>query len=157
MHNKKKWLRWILLAFVVMTLAGGGVFYYVMTATFADTSSEKAAYTISAADMLAEFQQNDSAANKKFSEKIVAVSGLVSEVEGADTSATVKFVDTFTGSYLIFDFQSGASRQAAALQPGANVTLKGSCSGSIYSRLRNAHMISFKRSVIIQQVTHSSF
>ena len=149
MHNKKKWLRWILLAIVVMALAGGAVFYYVMTAQFADTTSEKPAYSISAMDLLAEFQQNDSAANKKYSEKIVAVSGLVSEVEGADTSATVKFVDTLTGSYLIFDFQSGASRQAAALQPGANVTLKGSCSGSIYSRLRNAHMISFKRSVII--------
>lgn len=150
MHNKKKWLRWILLATVVMALAGGAVFYYVMTAQFADTSSEKPAYSISAMDMLAEFQQNDSAANKKYTEQIIAVSGLVSEVEGADTSATVKFVDTLTGSYLIFDFQSGASRQAAALQPGANVTLKGSCSGSIYSRLRNAHMISFKRSVIIQ-------
>ncbi|MFM8592239.1 MAG: OB-fold protein [Sphingomonadales bacterium] len=150
MHNKKKWLRWILLAIVVMALAGGAVFYYVMTAQFADTTSEKPAYSISAMDLLGEFQQNDSAANKKYSEKIVAVSGLVSEVEGADTSATVKFVDTLTGSYLIFDFQSGASRQAAALQPGANVTLKGSCSGSIYSRLRNAHMISFKRSVIIQ-------
>ncbi|MFM8805751.1 MAG: OB-fold protein [Sphingomonadales bacterium] len=150
MHNKKKWLRWILLAIVVMALAGGAVFYYVMTAQFADTSSEKPAYSISAMDLLAEFQQNDSAANKKYTEQIIAVSGLVSEVEGADTSATVKFVDTLTGSYLIFDFQPGASRQAAAIQPGANVTLKGSCSGSIYSRLRNAHMISFKRSVIIQ-------
>ncbi|MFM7645172.1 MAG: OB-fold protein [Sphingomonadales bacterium] len=150
MHNKKKWLRWILLAIVAIALAGGGVFYYVMTARFADTTSEKPAYTISAGDMLSEFQQNDSAANKKYTEQIVSVSGLVSEVEGADTSATVKFVDTLTGSYLIFDFQSGASRQAAALQPGANVTIKGSCSGSIYSRLRNAHMISFKRAVIVK-------
>jgi hypothetical protein len=74
----------------------------------------------------------------------------VSEVEGVDTSATVKFVDSLTGSYLIFDFQSATSRQAAALQPGDSVTLKGSCSGSIYSRLRNAHMISFKRSVITE-------
>ncbi|MFM8711536.1 MAG: OB-fold protein, partial [Sphingomonadales bacterium] len=114
------------------------------------TSSEKPAYSISAMDLLDEIQQNDCAANKKYTEQIIAVSGLVSEVEGADTSATVQFVDTITGSYLIFDFQSGASRQAAAIQPGANVTLKGSCSGSIYSRLRNAHMISFKRSVIIQ-------
>ena len=149
-QNKKKWLRWVLLTVIVMALAGGAVFYYVMTAQFADTASEKPAYTLSAMDLLAEFQENDSAANKKYTEQIVAVSGLVSEVEGADTSATVKFVDTLTGSYLIFDFQSGASRQAAALQPGASVTLKGSCSGSIYSRLRNAHMISFKRSVIVE-------
>lgn len=150
MQNKKKWLRWILLTVVVMALAGGAVFYYVMTAQFADTTSEKPAYSISAMDLLAEFQLNDSAANRKYTEQIVAVSGLVSEVEGADTSATVKFVDTLTGSYLIFDFQSGVSRKATALQPGDSVTLKGSCSGSIYSRLRNAHMISFKRSIIVE-------
>ena len=149
-QNKKKWLRWIFLAIVAMALAGGAIFYYVMTAEFADTASEKPAYTISAMDLLTEFQQNDSAANKKYVEQILAVSGRVSEVEGIDTSATVKFVDSLTGSYLIFDFQSATSRQAAALQPGDSVTLKGSCSGSIYSRLRNAHMISFKRSVIIE-------
>ena len=149
-QNKKKWLRWILIAIVAMALAGGAIFYYVMTAEFADTTSEKPAYTISAMDLLTEFQQNDSAANKKYVEQILAVSGRVSEVEGVDTSATVKFVDSLTGSYLIFDFQSATSRQAAALQPGDSVTLKGSCSGSIYSRLRNAHMISFKRSVITE-------
>jgi Tfp pilus assembly protein PilV len=149
-QNKKKWLRWIFLAIVAMALAGGAIFYYVMTAEFADTTSEKPAYTISAMDLLTEFQQNDSAANKKYVEQILAVSGRVSEVEGVDTSATVKFVDSLTGSYLIFDFQSATSRQAAALQPGDSVTLKGSCSGSIYSRLRNAHMISFKRSVITE-------
>ena len=149
-QNKKKWLRWIFLAIVAMALAGGAIFYYVMTAEFADTTSEKPAYTISAMDLLTEFQQNDSAANKKYVEQILAVSGRVSEVEGVDTSATVKFVDSLTGSYLIFDFLSATSRQAAALQPGDSVTLKGSCSGSIYSRLRNAHMISFKRSVITE-------
>ena len=150
LSNKKKWFRWVLLAIVSMALVGGAVFYYVMTAEFADTASEKPAYTISAMELLAEFQQSDSAANKRYTEQILAVSGRVSEVEKADTSATAKFVDSLTGSYLIFDFQSGASREAATLQPGDSVTLKGSCSGSIYSRLRNAHMISFKRTVIIK-------
>ncbi len=150
LSNKKKWFRWVLLAIVSMALVGGAVFYYVMTAEFADTASEKPAYTISAMELLAEFQQSDSAANKRYTEQILAVSGRVSEVEKADTSATAKFVDSLTGSYLIFDFQSGASREAATLQPGDSVILKGSCSGSIYSRLRNAHMISFKRTVIIK-------
>ena len=71
--TKKKWLRWLLLAIVAMAVAGGAVFYYVMNAEFADTSSEKPAYTISAMDLLAAFQQNDSAANKKYTEQIVAV------------------------------------------------------------------------------------
>jgi hypothetical protein len=148
--DKKKWLRWILLAIVAIAMIGAGVFYYVMTADFADTSTEKPAYSVTAMQLLTDFQQSDSLANKKYTEQILAVSGRVSEVERADTSATVKFVDTLTGSYLIFDFQSGASRAAASLQPGDSVTLKGSCSGSIYSRLLKTHMISFKRSVIME-------
>ncbi len=149
-QNKKKWLRWFLLLLLAVALTGGAVFYYVMTAKFDDTLTEKSAYTITATNLLAEFQQNDSAANQKYTEQILSVSGLVSAVEQADTSATVTFADSLTGSYLIFDFQSGASRKAATFKPGDSVILKGSCSGSIYSRLRKAHMISFKRAVIIE-------
>ena len=146
--HKKKWLKWVLFAIVLMALAGGAVFYYVMNLTFSDTSSQKPAYTISAMELLNAFQQDDSAANEKYTEEILAVSGRVSAVEWADTSATVKFVDSLTGSYLIFDFQAGASAEAGKLQPGDSVLLKGSCSGSIYSQLRKVHMISFKRSVV---------
>ena len=146
--HKTKWIRWVLLAIVLIGLAGGAVYYYVMNMTFSDTASKKPAFTVSAMQLLTAFQQDDSAANEKYTEQILAVSGRVTEVEWADTSATVKFVDSLTGSYLIFDFQAGASAEAGKLKPGDSVLIKGSCSGSMYSQLRKVHMISFKRSVI---------
>ncbi|NCW88503.1 MAG: hypothetical protein EBV71_06415, partial [Chitinophagia bacterium] len=79
------------------------------------------------------------------------VNGRISEIEAADTTVNVKFINDNTGSYLIFDFQSKDVAAARVLQAGDSVALKGSCSGSIYSQLRRAHMISFKRSTLLKK------
>jgi hypothetical protein len=149
--TKKKggsWGKKILIAFAALFLIGGAGFWYIMNEEYADTTSVKAAYTVNALDLLQEFQQGDSAANKKYAEQIVTVNGRISEIETADTTANIKFTDTLTGSYVIFDFQSQHANDAKTLNVGDSVSLKGSCSGSIYSQLRKAHMISFKRAVL---------
>lgn len=146
--SKRNWLKWLLFGVILTVLLGGAAFWYVMNVTFDDTSSQKPAYTIAAMDMLREFQETDSAANKKYAEQIVVVTGRVTDTEAADTTVNIKFVDSLSGSYLIFDFQSSAVQQAKTIRPGDSIAIKASCSGSIYSQLRKAYMISFKRSVI---------
>jgi tRNA_anti-like len=146
--NSGSWGKKILIAFVALFLIGGAGFWYIMNEEYADTSSVKAAFTVNAIDLIQEFQQGDSAANKKYAEQIVIVNGRVLEIEAADTTANIKFIDTLTGSYVIFDFQAQHANDAKSLQVGDSVSLKGSCSGSIYSQLRKAHMISFKRAAL---------
>jgi uncharacterized protein (UPF0333 family) len=147
-NNKGSWGKKLLIAFVTLLVIGGAAFWYIMTEEFSDTSSAKAAYTVNAMDLLREFQESDSIANKKYAEQIITVNGRISEIETADTTANIKFIDTTTGSYLIFDFQAQHAAEAKTLNIGDSVSLKGSCSGSIYSQLRKAHMISFKRSAL---------
>ena len=146
--NSGSWGKKILIAFVALFLIGGAGFWYIMNEEYADTSSVKPAFTVNAMDLIQEFQQGDSAANKKYAEQIITVNGRISEIEAADTTANIKFIDTLTGSYVIFDFQSQHANDAKSLQVGDSVSLKGSCSGSIYSQLRKAHMISFKRAAL---------
>jgi hypothetical protein len=146
--NSRSWGKKILIAFVALFLIGGAGFWYIMNEEYADTSNVKAAYTVNAMELIQEFQQGDSAANKKYAEQIVTVNGRISEIEAADTTANIKFTDTLTGSYVIFDFQAQHANDAKSLQVGDSVSLKGSCSGSIYSQLRKAHMISFKRAAL---------
>jgi hypothetical protein len=122
-----------------------------MNETFDDTASLKSAYTVNAQDLINAYQTNDSVANATYREQIITVQGRVTEVEAADTTVNIKFTDPFTGSYLIFDFQSQHVPDAKVVQVGDSVAIKGSCSGNIYSQLRRAHMISFKRSLLVNK------
>lgn len=147
--NKKGWMKKALFAFLLVVLLAGGAFWYIMNETFDDTAATQSAYTVSAQDLINAYQTNDSLANAAYREQIITVQGRVTEVEAADTTVNIKFTDPVTGSYLIFDFQSQHVADAKVLQAGDSVAIKGSCSGNIYSQLRKAHMISFKRSVLV--------
>jgi hypothetical protein len=149
--NKKSWIKKALIAILFIILLGGGAYLYIMNETFDDTASLKSAYTVNAQDLINAYQTNDSVANVTYREQIITVQGRVTEVEAADTTVNIKFTDPFTGSYLIFDFQSQHVPDAKVVQVGDSVAIKGSCSGNIYSQLRRAHMISFKRSLLVNK------
>lgn len=149
--NKKGWIRKATIAFILVALCAGGAFWYIMNETFVDTAGTESAYTITAQDLINAYQNNDSLANATYREQIITVQGRVTEVEAADTTVNIKFTDSVTGSYLIFDFQSQHVADAKVVQAGDSVSIKGSCSGNIFSQLRKANMISFKRSVLINK------
>src|SRR5512147_2624430 len=101
----KSLLKKILVSALIVLLAGAGIYWYVANETFADTIKRKSAFTVNALDFIKEFQLNDSAANGKYADKIITVNGRVSEIETADTTVNIKFIDTTSGSYAIFAFQ----------------------------------------------------
>ncbi|HEY0059848.1 MAG TPA: hypothetical protein VGB56_12000 [Flavisolibacter sp.] len=138
----------LLWAFLIAIIAGALIVWYIFNEKFEDTSQKKAEFTVTAADLLKEFGTNDSLANKKYTEKIIAVTGTVSEIEAADTTANVKFSDSTTGNYIIFAFQQQHLAEAKKLQKGQTVSIKGSCSGGVYSEILGISYISFKRSAI---------
>jgi hypothetical protein len=93
--------------------------------------------------------EKTTAANKKYREKIITVSGRVSELEAPDSSSVnVKFVDTTTGDYAIFAFQEQHLAEAKSLKAGDSVSIKASCSGSSYSETFDLYYMPFKRSAL---------
>ena len=150
LKTKKNWLRKLLIGFVVLAAIGAGIYWYVATDKFADTKERKASFTVSAIDFIREFEKSDSAANKKYTDKIITVSGTVSEIEPADTTVNIKFVDTTSGSYAIFAFQEQHIAEAKTLKVGDSVSIKGSCSGGVFSEILGAEFISFKRCAIVK-------
>ncbi len=142
---------WILVGPI---LAYGGysfVRYQVENETFASTTKEKPAYTVNATELIQEFISSDSTANKKYTDKIIVVNGRISELEAADSTINVKFTDSTSGSYAIFDFQAADVEAVKKMAVGDSVSIKASCSGGIFSRLRQATVINFKRSAINKQ------
>ena len=146
--KNKKVLKWLLIAGGSLLLIGLVMYFYFATLSHDDTASLKADYTVDAVPFIKEFGKDHKAANKKYAEKIIAVKGIVTAIEPADTTMNIKMTDTATGSYLIFAFQEQHLAEAKRLKPGENVLIKGSCSDGIYSEILDTYFISFKRSTV---------
>lgn len=124
---------------------------YIMGETFSDTAGVKADYTVTASELIHEFAANDSAANKKYREKIIIVNGTTAEVDiQSDSTTNIKYADT-TGSYIVFSLDKNQYEKVKNIKPGDAVSLKGSCSGSVYSEILSTTAISFKRSTLNKQ------
>lgn len=149
--NVRTWLLTVgLLAVTTVAVA----YWIAATDKFADTSERKAAYEVTAIDFIREFAANDTAANKKYTEKIITVTGTISELEAPDSATiNVKFIDTTTGSFAIFAFQEQDLDEARKLKAGDLVSIKGSCSGGTYSEILEVVKIDFKRSALTKTIT----
>jgi uncharacterized membrane protein len=148
-ENRRKWVKRILIAGIILLIAGAAGVWYIFNIKFDDTTQSKADYTLNAMDLIKEFQKSDSVANKKYSEQIITVNGRISELETADTATVnVKMVDTLTNAYIIFTFQQQHLAEAKMLKEGDSVSIKGSCSGGKYSSILDTESITFKRCAI---------
>ncbi len=149
MFYHKKFLRKKPLVFsALVLLTGVSVIVYYFTLKFEDSASLKPDYNVDVTPFISEFSENQIASNKKYTEKIIALTGRISTLEQADTTVNVKFVDSLTGSYLICAFQQQHVGETSALQTGDSVTIKGSCSGGIYSNILETNAIFFKRCML---------
>lgn len=142
---KRPWLKKLLITGLILTAIGAGIYWYIATEKFADTKDRKAAFTVNAIDFIREFEKDDKAANKKYVDKIITVNGTVSEIEAADTTMNIKFIDTLSGSYAIFAFQEQYIAEAKTLKVGDSASIKGSCSGGVLSEILGSEFITFKR------------
>ena len=143
--TKKRYKKW-LIALLVLVLAGAATVWYLFTLKYDDTATIKADYTVNAVDFIKEFRQDMIAANKKYSEKIIVVNGIVSAIEPADTTMNIKMIDTAqNGAYLIFAFQQQHLADAKTLKEGDKVSIKGSCSNGAFSNILETEYITFKR------------
>lgn len=142
---KRPWLKKLLLVGLILIGIAAAIYWYIATEKFADTKDRQAAFTVNATDFIREFEKDDKAANKKYAEKIITVNGIVSEIEAADTTVNIKFIDTTSGSYAIFAFQERYIAEAKTLKVGDTASIKGSCSGGILSEILGTESITFKR------------
>lgn len=77
-----------------------------------DLQSEEAAFTLKTKDIVAEFTTNEAAANKKYLEKPVAISGVITSVNAKEVVLDEVAICNFTTA-------------DASLKAGQTVTIKG--------------------------------
>ena len=140
----------IITSILILVVTAALSVWYVFTVKFNDIKDEKVVYNVKALNLIKEFKNNDSMANKKYAEKVMTVTGLVTEVESADSSINIKLGDTLTGSYVIFAFQQQHINEVKNIKKGDSISIKGSCSGGAYSEILETEFITFKRCAIIK-------
>jgi hypothetical protein len=146
--SNKKFIKWFLVAGILFLLAGAGIYIYFFSLKYEDTAIVKPDFSEEALSFIKSFEENSSLANKKYTEKIISVSGKISAIEPADTTLNIKFINPATGSYAIFAFQKQHLDQVKTLQKEDSVIIKGSCSGGDFSEILGTVFITFKRCVL---------
>lgn len=96
----------------------------------------KTDYVITATDLLKEFENNEAAASAKFVNRIIELTGTIESLDtGNDSTLTVILKTDSDISSVICTFRQSQNRDE--LKPGAEITVKGECSGFLTDVLLN--------------------
>ena len=80
----KKGKKIILIIFVVLIAIVGSAYYYINNAGKRDLSEEKAEFTVSSSQIMAEFTNNSDASTKKYLNKAIIVTGVVTDATAGE-------------------------------------------------------------------------
>jgi tRNA_anti-like len=145
----------ILIAVVALILISIAAFigYKLFNKDTKRLDGSKADLTITATDLVKKFETDEAAANKEFLGKkldyIITVSGSVKEVIKDETGAyTVILGDSTTRSSVRCSIDSLQNQQAASLQTGSNVSIKGAITGFMKDDLGIGSDVVLNRCVI---------
>ncbi len=128
----KKW-QLILLALVLTGIAAAAAVYFlVYNKPHPDYEKAAPEHVVSAEALYLSFVDDETAANNKFTGKVVAIDGQVAEVEQLDDLVIVSFVfeeGFFGGEGVRCTMLEGHHSRALDLLPGDDVAIKGLCTG----------------------------
>lgn len=123
--------RKIILVVALITAAGAGIYAWKeYNRKNTSLSGRTPAYTVDAHTLISEFNANDTAAGNRYLGKIVAVQGMVKQVDHDDEGhCTLVLGDTADMSSVRCAMDSSYAALATSLQRGEPVTVKGAFTG----------------------------
>lgn len=117
----------ILIVLIVLLLAGAGVFYYVMNKPHRDVKEEKTTQ-ITAIQLFEEFNTQEAAANTKYLNKALEVSGVVAIIDENQDKKPFIVLKTNDDMYGIMCTMHS---KVVTTKVGDNISIKGYCSGFV--------------------------
>ncbi len=114
-----------------------------------DVTEESAAFTITSEDLIIAFTTDEKAANKKFLDKIIAISGKIKSIEKDETGIyTIALGKLNTMSSVRCSLDSIHNQGASIVKIGENISIKGTCSGYNADELLGSDVILNRCAVI---------
>lgn len=149
--KRKKIIRYVLLLILVVIAAVALYIYKEYNRTHKDTANIQPDYSLSAKDLIKEFEENEKASNTKYWDKVIQVEGFVKEVSRDDRGFySIVLGDTASMSSVRCSIDSTHSMEAAVIKQGGHTIVKGICSGFKADEMLGSDVI-LVRSVIDQK------
>jgi len=104
-----------------------GIGFYMYNKPVESLDNKKADVTVTADQLVADYEANEQAANDKYLGKVVQVSGKVAQVTSEDGKNKVVFETANPISGVITELEEG--NDAEGINAGEEATVKGMCSG----------------------------
>ncbi|MFZ9387597.1 MAG: OB-fold protein [Chitinophagaceae bacterium] len=146
--KRKKIIRYSLLLLLLVVSAAAFYIYREYNRTHTDTAKLRPDFSVSATSLISEFESNETGSNKKYWDKVLRVEGVVKEIARDEKGFySVVLGDTAAMSAVRCSVDSQHHKEAAALQKGMTVAVKGICSGFNADELLGSDVI-LVRSVI---------
>jgi len=149
--NRRKIIFYVFFSLLVIIGAAGIYIYREYNRSHRDTAELKPNYTISATELLKEFEIDEKSSNNKYWDKVLKVDGIIKElIKDEKGFYSVILGDTASLSSVRCSIDSLHSNKAASLQKGNSVAIKGICTGFNADELLGSDVI-LVRSIITQK------
>ncbi len=142
---KNKYIIWAGLAIL---LAAGGYAYYEFMRGNPHLKNAKADYTFEAVEIMNVFEQDTALANKKFMDKVIAVTGKVSKTDSNGNPVIIFMQHPEKMSSVKCSMDSVYANEYKNISSGAVVTIKGICAGGEVLDFGLGTDVSLKRCVL---------
>ena len=117
----------IILGILVLGLLGGGFAYMQFNKEHRDIAAEEASVQVSSTDLFNAYVADEVAANAKYLDKVVEVSGVITELnmDAGSEMVVLQTSDDFFGVNVYFD----DVKSLDGLTAGKSIRIKGHCTG----------------------------
>lgn len=146
--KRKNIIRYIVLPLLLVLAAVAFYIYKEYNRTHKDTARMKPDFTVTASQLIGEFESNEQNSGKKYWDKVIRVEGMVKELTRDERGFyTIILGDSVSMSSVRCSVDSSHSAEAAALKTGMQTAVKGICSGFNADELLGSDVI-LVRSVV---------
>lgn len=123
--NKKRILKWSLLFVLIIIVTGGFIGYKMYNKPHRNVDEAKGT-AVTAAQLITDYETNEADANGKYLDKVLEVTGEITEVSKNQKAETVI---TLKGSVMGGIICTLEGTAAIEVKPATTVTIKGICTG----------------------------
>lgn len=124
----KKWQK-VFAVIALLALAAGSYGWHLYTKKPADIRKMTADFSISASRLVSDFKQDEARAVERYVDKILIVSGRITDIERGMEQITIALDAGDPLHYVTCNFYSDEINSIHNLVPGNTIKVKGSCTG----------------------------